>query len=196
VLDGRAAVVPSPGVRSSPAPAARTSTREGGAGSNDAETYYRRAEVAMKRGDGAAARAELSALVAHFPGDVLVSSARYELARLSAEAGDRGAARHHLMSLLEHPARDAAIVELARALVCDLDTDEARTDAAIACWSGLRADYPRSPHDRRALVELARLTEARGGCVEARPWLELLVGLYPRDEAGRAASERLQRCGR
>ena len=87
-------------------------------------------------------------------------------------------------------------MELARALVCDLDTDEARTDAAIACWTTLRTDYPRSPHDRRALVELARLTEARGGCVEARPWLELLVGLYPRDEAGRAASERLLRCAR
>ena len=195
-LGGRATVAPSPGVRVSSPPAVRTSTREGGAGSIDAETYYRRAEVAMKRGDGDAARAELSALVAHFPSDVLVSSARYELARLSAEAGDGGAARHHLTSLLQQPVHDAAIIELARALVCDLDTDEARTDAAIACWTTLRTDYPRSPHDRRALVELARLTEARGGCVEARPWLELLVGLYPRDEAGRAASERLLRCAR
>jgi hypothetical protein len=126
----------------------------------------------------------------------LVSSARYELARLSAEAGDRGAARLYLASLLEQPGRDVAITELARVLACALDTDEGRTDAAIACWSTLRVDYPRSPHDRRALVELARLSEARGGCAEARPWLELLVGLYPRDEAGRAASERLLRCGR
>lgn len=194
VREGQLLVAPPPGVG---APAGvRTSTHEHLSERPTAEEYYRRAELAMKRGASGTARAELSALVEQFPGDILVSSARYELARLSAEAGDRHAARLHLASLLEQPGRDVAITELARVLACVLDTDEGRADVAIACWTTLRADYPRSPHDRRALVELARLGEARGGCVEARPWLELLVGLYPRDEAGRAASERLLRCGR
>jgi hypothetical protein len=139
---------------------------------------YRRAEDAMAKRDGAAARRWLEEIVTRYPGDVAAESARFELARDALAAGAPARAGRWLDDLIAH-GNDRSLVESARFLKCRIARDGGEAAEALGCLTRFRAEHPRSVRDQEALAALVRLAEERGACDEARARRAEHRRLYP-----------------
>lgn len=153
-----------------------------------AASLYRRAESALRQGDGAAGKKLLDELVRAFPAQPATDSARYELAVMAERAGAPDEALARTREILR-PGAEGPFVEPARFLRCRVhlagSSDQDRR-SAVACLTRFVDDYPRSPHDEVALRALIELTRGGGRCQEARRYAELYLNRHP---AGRFSSE-------
>lgn len=139
---------------------------------------YRRAEDAMLKRDGAAARRWLEEIVTRYPRDVAAESARFELARDALASGATARAGRWLDELIAR-GQDRSLVESARFLKCRIARDGGEAAEALGCLTRFRAEHPRSVRDQEALAALVRLAEERGACDEARARRAEHRRLYP-----------------
>ena len=153
-----------------------------------AASLYRRAESALRQGDGAAGKKLLDELVRAFPAQPATDSARYELAVMAERAGAPDEALARTREILR-PGAEGPFVEPARFLRCRVhlagSSDQDRR-SAVACLTRFVDDYPRSPHDEVALRALIELSRGGGRCQDARRYAELYLNRHP---AGRFSSE-------
>jgi TolA-binding protein len=153
-------------------------------------SLYKEAEHALSRGDDAAARQRLVAVVRTFPRDVMADSARFELALLANKAGDQREALAQIREILGR-GPGGPFVEPARFLRCRVYLKEDR-DAAETCLTRFTRDYPRSPHGDVALRALVELSRGKGQCGKASRLAETYLQRYPKgtfaDEAARVRS--------
>jgi hypothetical protein len=133
-----------------PAPSARR--REPGL---SPEALYDQAERALARGDQAAARAALTALVKRSPAGTTAQTARYELARLTMAAGDPREAWRLLDDLLAR-ADGGPFAEPAAYLRCQAMARAAAGAAARRCFERFLVDFPGSPRAPAARQALSQ----------------------------------------
>jgi len=189
---------PAPADIAAAAPAAPGRVRPEPTSAETASSLYRRAEAALRQGDGSAGKKLLDQLVNTFPDRPETDSARYELAVMAQRAGQPDEALARTREILR-PGAEGPFVEPARFLRCRVylgrNSDEARA-SATDCLTRFVRDYPRSPHDEVALRALIDLARQAGRCDEARRFADAYLQRHPAGrfagEAGRARSP----CGR
>jgi TolA-binding protein len=135
-----------------------------------AAALYARAEDRMRAGDRAGAQRALQAILDRADDSPEQAPAMLELARILVEAGDdRGALAQ--LEVLAARADGGALAAPATYLRCTalVAGDHA---AARACFTALRARFPRSFHAVDALGRLAALAADDGDCAAARPLID------------------------
>ena len=145
----------------------------------------------MRGGQPRTARDALQRLIERFPDDRECELARYDLARLAFEAGEWQAADEQLAALRR--TTDPALVELAASLDCRVAYARREQARAATCLEAFRKRFPRSPHDREMLAQLAAL-RFEEGCEQARPLLTEYLARYPRGPFAATAARGLERC--
>ncbi|HEU0035019.1 MAG TPA: FecR family protein [Kofleriaceae bacterium] len=150
------------------------------------DELYRTAEQALAAHRPGDADRALDQLVREYPSSSLVDQALYERARIAYRARAWATARRHLDQLAQlAAAHPSPLAEPGRYLTCRIAV-EARDGEAASCLAAYRAAYPHAPHDLEALALIVQLAHARGGCAQARPFVDELEASYPRADLASA----------
>ncbi|MCE9576479.1 MAG: outer membrane protein assembly factor BamD, partial [Deltaproteobacteria bacterium] len=153
---------------------------------------YDRAEDRLQNGDAAGARAALQAILDAHVDAPEVPLALLELARLQLAAGDSARALALLATLAERT--DAGpLAAPATYLRCVALTDRDRA-AARACFTELRATFPRSVHAIDATARLAILAADDGDCAAAVPLIDAYLARRATGDLAIALRARRARC--
>ena len=156
-------------------------------------SLYKEAEQALRRGDAAAGKERLEALVRAFPRDTMADSARFELALLAKQGGDQREALARIREILDHGS-SGSFGEPAHFLRCRVYLEEDRA-AAETCLERFVRDYPRSPHDEVALRALVELSRARGQCSKASQLAATYLQRHPKGPFAEEAARVRSHCG-
>jgi TolA-binding protein len=154
---------------------------------------YKKPRRPLKRGDAAAGRQRLEAVVRTFPRDAMADSARFELALLAHENGDQREALAQIRDILGH-GTSGPFVEPARFLRCRVYLKEDR-DAAETCLARFVRAFPRSAHDEVAVRALIDLSRARGQCSKAAQLAETYLQRHPKGPFAAEAARVRPQCG-
>jgi hypothetical protein len=165
-----------------PRPSTRTTPAE--------HDMYAEADDAMRRGDRAAARTALEAVVAAHPDAPESAAALLDLARLYAPF-DADIARQHLDTLDAHP-HGASLAEPSTHLRCTLVADDDHA-ARIACLADYYRRFPDSPRAAAVLARLAAL-RATTDCAAAAPLLDEYLRRFPAGADRSAVTAWRDRC--
>ncbi|MBK6689954.1 MAG: FecR domain-containing protein [Deltaproteobacteria bacterium] len=159
-----------------------------------AEQRYAEAEAALAAGQPEAATLVLEALVKELPNDPLADTALYELARIAHRGQRPAAAAAHLEELLARRG-EPGLAEAAHHLLCRLHLEGHQPAETYECLVRFRRRFPGSGRDAEVLAALAGLAEQRGGCQEAKLWIDEYRQLYPNGPKAEALAARRAQCG-
>ncbi len=158
-----------------------------------AEQRYAEAEAALAAGQPEAATLVLEALVKELPNDPLADTALYELARIAHQGGRLATAASHLEELLARRG-EPGLAEAAHHLLCRLHLEGHLPDESYECLVRFGRRFPGSGRDAEVLAALAGLAEQRGGCQEAKAWIDEYRHLYPNGPKAEALAARRAQC--
>jgi hypothetical protein len=182
---------PAPAVR--PAPKAIRPPAPEPAPAETADDVYRRAEAALAEGREDDARSILEDLIARFAGDPLADMAYYELARIAYDRGELASAHASLIRLLERRP-EPNVAESGLRLLCRIDLETERYDAADTCWRSFLERHPSSVHAPEALASQIALALHFRDCPRVHALAAALEAAHPGHALLPDAKARVAQC--
>ncbi|HET6610834.1 MAG TPA: tetratricopeptide repeat protein [Kofleriaceae bacterium] len=158
-----------------------------------AARWYARAEAALRSGDHATARRNLTRVVAGARDRALAAAARYDLALLTYREGHYSEARALLSALIAR-GDTQAFREPASYLRCRTFIESGKAAAAVTCLTDFRRTFPSSPHAAEALAVIIGVVHHDQGCTAAIPLITTYLHSYPRAPFAAEAARRRDLC--